>query len=132
MPNKLVRLGILGLLLLGCDERERLTFEPDEDDRIGPVSRILPPATDTTVTEGDVFVIGGRAVDGSGVDSVFIDLLGADLMYLPLDAEGVDTFRFGLNLPTLGLAGTTVTVSIFGVDLLGNVGLTVVRQITIE
>jgi hypothetical protein len=131
MPNKLVRLCLLGLLL-GCDERERIIFEPEPEDHAGPTSRIDPPGRDTTLTEGDPFVIGGRAVDTTGVDSVYIDIEGADLMYLPLDAEGRDTFNYGLNLPTLGLVGRTITVSVFGVDLSGNIGPTVVRRITIE
>ena len=71
-------------------------------------------------------------MDTSGVDSVFIDIQGADLSYLPLDAEGVDTFSFALNLPTFGLGGTEVSVTVFGVDVLGNVGPTVLRRFTIE
>ncbi len=131
MPNRVARLLFLGLLL-GCDERDRLTFQPNPEDHLGPTSRIDPPSRDTTLTEGDVFLIGGRAVDSSGVDSVFIDIQGADLSYLPLDAAGVDTFNFALNLPTFGLGGTEVSVTIFGVDVLGNVGPTVLRRFTIE
>ncbi|HEX2220760.1 MAG TPA: hypothetical protein VHG35_18320 [Gemmatimonadales bacterium] len=119
-------------LLLGCEERERLVFETDPDDLTGPASRIDPPSTDTTLTEGDAFVIGARTVDPSGVDTVYIDVEGADLSYLPLDAEGADTLSFALNFPTLGLAGRTVTVRVFGVDVLGNVGPTVTRRLTIE
>ena len=36
------------------------------------------------------------------------------------------------NLPTFGLGGTEVSVTIFGVDVLGNVGPTVLRRFTIE
>ena len=107
-------------------------FETDPDDLTGPASRIDPPSTDTTLTEGDAFVIGARTVDPSGVDTVYIDVEGADLSYLPLDAEGADTLSFALNFPTLGLAGRTVTVGVFGVDVLGNVGPTVTRRLTIE
>lgn len=131
MPGKAVR-GILLALLLGCEERERLVFETDPDDLTGPTSRIDPPSTDTTLAEGDPFVIGARTVDPSGVDTVYIDVEGADLSYLPLDAEGVDTLNFALNLPTIGLAGRTVTVAVHGVDVLGNVGATVSRRLTIE
>ena len=52
--------GILLALLVGCEERERLVFSPDPDDRLGPTSRINPPSTDTTLTAGEPFVIGGR------------------------------------------------------------------------
>jgi hypothetical protein len=131
MPGKLVW-GVLLALLMGCEERERLVFGPDQTDRSGPTTRIDPPATDTTLAEGDAFVVGARTVDPSGVDSVFIQVEGADLSYLPLDAEGADTLEFAINLPTLGLAGRTVTVGIFGVDVIGNVGPTVIRRLTIE
>ena len=119
-------------LLLGCDERERLTFETIPEDRVGPTSHINPPSQDTTLTEGDLFVIGARTADTSGVDSVFIEVTGANLSYLPLDAEGVDTFDFALNLPTIGLSGRTIAVSVFGVDIIGNIGSTITRRLTIE
>jgi hypothetical protein len=131
MPGKLAR-GVLLALLLGCEERERLVFETDPDDELGPTSRINPPSVDTTLTEGDPFVIGARTVDPSGVDTVYIQVEGADLSYLPLDAEGADTLNFALNFPTSGLAGRTVTVGVFGVDVLGNVGSTVSRHLTIR
>jgi hypothetical protein len=131
MPAKAVW-GLLLALLIGCDERERLTFESNTDDGIGPTSQINPPSTDTTLTEGDLFVIGARTVDSSGVDSVFIQVEGANLSYLPLDAHGADTLDFALNFPTIGLFGRTVTVRVFGVDVVGNVGPTVSRRLTIE
>jgi hypothetical protein len=131
MPAKAVW-GILAALILGCDERERLTFETDPEDRLGPTSRIDPPSQDTTLTEGDLFIVGARTVDISGIDTVFIELEGADLSYLPIDANGVDTLRFSINLPTGGLSGRTVRFAVFGVDVIGNVGPTVSRYITIE
>lgn len=131
MPAKAIW-GVLIALLLGCEERERLTFESDPEDRLGPTTRIDPPSRDTTLTEGEPFQIGARTVDTSGVDSVFIEVDGADLSYLPLDANGADTLVFAINLPTLGLGGRTVTVAMFGVDLIGNVGLTVTRSLTIQ
>ncbi len=123
---------MLVALLLGCDERERLTFEPDPEDRVGPSSRIDPPSQDTTLTEGDFFVIGARTVDTSGIDTVFIDVEGANLNYLPIDANGADTLSFSLNLPTIGLSGRTITLGVHGVDVIGNVGPTVSRRLTIE
>jgi hypothetical protein len=131
MPAKAVW-GILAALILGCDERERLTFETDPEDRLGPTSRIDPPSQDTTLTEGDLFIVGARTVDISGIDTVFIELEGADRSYLPIDANGVDTLRFSINLPTGGLSGRTVRFAVFGVDVIGNVGPTVSRYITIE
>lgn len=131
MPAKLVW-GILVALLVGCDERERLTFETDPEDRVGPTSHIDPPSQDTTLTEGDLFVVGARTVDTSGIDSVFIQVEGANLNYLPIDANGVDTLSFAINLPTIGLSGRTITLGVFGVDVIGNVGPTVSRRLTIE
>lgn len=119
-------------MLLGCDERERLTFETDPDDRIGPSTHIDPPSKDTTLTEGDTFVIGARTSDESGVDTVYIQVEGANLSYLPMGAQGVDTFNFAISLPTTGLSGRTINVGVFGVDVIGNVGLTVLRRLTIQ
>ncbi len=123
---------MLVALLLGCGERERLTFESDPEDTVGPSSHIDPPSKDTTLTEGDLFVVGARTVDTSGIDTVFIEVEGANLSYLPLDAHGVDTLSFSINLPTIGLSGRTITLGVFGVDVIGNVGPTVSRHITIE
>jgi hypothetical protein len=131
MPAKAVW-GILVALLLGCDERERLTFETDPEDRLGPTSRIDPPGRDTTLTGGDPFVVGIRAVDTSGVDSVFIGVDGADLSYLPIEGDGADTVAFSINLPTFGLSGRTIMLEVFGVDVIGNIGPTVLRRLTIQ
>ena len=131
MPGKLAW-GVLLALLVGCEERERPVFGPDPEDRQGPNTEINPPATDTTLTEGDLFVIGGRTVDPSGVDTVYIQVEGANLSYLPIDAEGEDTLNFAINLPTLNLSGRTISVGVFGTDILGNVGPTVTRRFTIE
>lgn len=119
-------------LLIGCGERERLTFETDPDDRVGPSSHVDPPSKDTTLTEGDTFVIGARTWDESGVDTVYIQVEGANLNYLPLGAQGVDTFDFAISLPTIGLSGRTITVGVFGVDVIGNIGPTVSRRLTIQ
>jgi hypothetical protein len=131
MPGKVVW-GVLLALLVGCEERERLVFETDPTDQDGPVTRIDPPSRDTTISEGAPFQIGARTVDTSGVDTVYIEVEGAGVGYQPLHAEGVDTVDFSINLPTLGLAGQTVTVRMYGVDVIGNVGLTVVRRLTIQ
>jgi hypothetical protein len=129
MPGKLAFGGLLALLV-GCGERERLVFAPE--DREGPTSQIDPPSSDTALTAGDPFAIGARTVDPSGVDTVFIQVEGANLSYLPLDAEGEDTLSFAISLPTQGFSGRTITVGVFGVDVIGNVGPTAIRRLTIE
>jgi hypothetical protein len=131
MPGKLMW-GVLLALLVGCEERERLVFEQEPEDQTGPTSDIDPPSSDTTLGEGPPFVIGARSVDPSGVDSVYIEVVGANLSYLPLEGEGRDTLNFAISLPTQGFSGRTITVGVFGVDVIGNVGPTVTRRITIE
>jgi len=134
MPAKPVW-GILVALLLGCDERERLTFETEPDDTVGPSSSIDPPSSDTTLTADDVissFVLGARTVDPSGIDTVFIAVEGANLSYLPIDANGDDTVSFAVTIPIGNLAGRTIVVGVHGVDVIGNVGPTVSRRLTIE
>jgi hypothetical protein len=124
--------GILVVLLLGCDERERLTFETDPDDTLGPTSRIDPPSRDTTLTGGDPFGVGVRTVDTSGVDSVFIAIDGAELSFPPIRGNAADTVAFSVTLPTSDLSGRTITLRVFGMDVTGNVGPTVARRLTIE
>jgi hypothetical protein len=131
MPGKVVW-GVLLTLVIGCGERERLVFSPNPEDHEGPTSHIDPPSTDTTLSEGDPFVMGARTVDPSGVDTVFIEVLGANISYLPLDAEDRDTLNFALNLPTQGFVGRTISISVHGVDVLGNIGPTVSRRLTIQ
>ena len=127
--------GILTALLLGCDERERLTFETEPDDTVGPSSSIDPPSSDTTLTADDAvstFVLGARTVDPSGIDTVFIEVEGANLSYLPIDANGADTLSFAVTLPIGSLGGRTIVVGVYGVDVIGNVGPTVSRRLTIQ
>ena len=131
MPGKVVR-GVMLALLLGCEERERLVFEPEPVDHEGPISHIDVPSRDTILTSGDPFLIGGRTVDPSGVDTLYIEVSGANLSYLPLDGEGRDTLNFSISLPTRGLFGRTITVGVRGVDLIGNVGPTITRTLTIQ
>jgi hypothetical protein len=133
MPNRALSLALIALLL-GCDERERLTFSPDGPggDVEGPVATIESPAIDTLFTEGDPLVVGGRVIDPSGVDSVYFEVFGAGQSYLPIPGEGQDTVNFGLPIPTIGLSGVNVIVRIHGVDQAGNQGTAAVRQILIE
>jgi hypothetical protein len=131
MPGKVVW-GVLVALLVGCEERERLVFVQEPVDHEGPISHIDPPSRDTTLIEGDPFVVGGRTVDPSGVDTLYIEVEGANLSYLPLDGEGRDTLNFAITLPTQGLRGRTITVGVHGVDVIGNVGPTLTRRLTID
>lgn len=133
MPNKSVP-PILLALLLGCGERDRLTFPSNEPggDEDGPVTTIETPASDSTLTEGDFFVVGGRAVDPNGVDTLYFEVFGTGQAFLPFPAGGEDTVSFGIPLATIGLSGTTVIVRVRAVDVLGNPGLATSRQLSIE
>jgi hypothetical protein len=123
-------------LIGGCAERDRLTFPDDtggSGDGVGPVTAIDEPgAFDTVLVEGDRFVLTGHSVDLDGVDTVYFDVDGLNVSFSPLKGEGADTVFFGLPLSTIGFSGATVQVRIHGVDMLGNVGQSVSRQLHIE
>jgi hypothetical protein len=125
---------LLLALLLGCGERERLTFPSNEPggDEEGPVTTIDVPSVDSTLTEGDFFVLGGRSVDPNGVDTVYFEVVGTGQAFLPLSGGGEDTVAFGIPIPTIGLSGTTVLVRVRAVDVLGNPGAATGRQLQIE
>jgi hypothetical protein len=125
----------LAVALAACDERDRLTFPsdgPGSDDDQGPVTVIDNPSTDTTLNEGDSFVLTGRSLDTTGVETVFFDVEGGGVNFLPLPGEGQDTVRFGLLIPTIGNLGQTITVTAYAVDLRGNRGTTSVRRLSIR
>ena len=70
--------------------------------------------------------------DAGGVDTVYVDLEGADHELHPLQGEGRDTVLVGIPITTAGSHGVTVTVQVFGVDLAGNRGQRAIRKLTIE
>jgi hypothetical protein len=120
--------------LVGCGTRDRLTF-PSENpgDGDGPITEITHPAThDTTVTEGDLLIVQGRTFDPDGVDTVYVAVGGVNQGFAPILGQGKDTVDFALQLSTIGSSGVTVIMQIYGVDLLGQQGDIVSRQIRIE
>ncbi|MEZ0333942.1 MAG: Ig-like domain-containing protein [Gemmatimonadales bacterium] len=122
------------LVLTGCEERDRLTFpsnEPGGDD-LGPVTVIDSPSEDTTLTEGGPFVLSGRSLDATGIDTVYFDVAGGGVNFSPLSGGGQDTVRFGLLISTLGNRGQTITVTAHAVDLHDNQGGVAIRRLTIE
>jgi hypothetical protein len=122
-----------GLLTLGCDERDRLTF-PTPSDGVGPVTVIdRPNGSDTTVTAGPDYLINGRTIDPDGVDTVYFLVTGGNQNFQPfVPRPPSDTVRFGLPLTTAGREGDTILVQIHGVDSQGNSGSTSVRQIFVQ
>ena len=120
-------------LTVGCGERSRLTFEDGgPNDETPPVALIDVPGQDTTVQEGPQVLIGTQVTDDSGVDTVYVDLEGADHELQPFNGEGRDTVLLAFPIPTLGNHGLTITVQVFGVDLAGNRGQRAIRKITVE
>jgi hypothetical protein len=66
------------------------------------------------------------------VDAIYIEIGGANQEFSPIQGEGRDTVSFALQISTLGLGGVTMAVRIHAVDLLGDVGSSVNRQIRVE
>ena len=121
-------------LLAACSTRERFVFPVENPgDGQGPVTVITRPGTaDTVVREGDLLILQGRSIDADGVDTVYIAVGGINQGFAPIDGEGQDTVDFAAQLSTIGHSGATVFVQAFGVDLLGQQGSIVSRQIHIE
>jgi hypothetical protein len=117
-----------------CAERERITFPTENPgDGQGPITVISHPASrDTTVISGDQLIVEGRTYDLDGVDSIYVNVTGANQGFLPLLGQGRDTVVFGLPLSTISIPGATVTLEVYAVDLLGDRGNIVSRQIHIK
>ena len=122
-----------GVLAVGCEERDRLTF-PTPSDGVGPITVIdRPNAADTTVTAGPDYFINGRTIDPDGVDTVYFLVIGGNQNFQPfVPLPPSDTVRFGLPISTSGRQGDTIQVQIHGVDSEGNAGNTSFRQIFVQ
>ena len=132
MPNKWCG-WLAAALVAGCGERSRLTFEGGGPvDETPPAAIIDVPGQDTVLTEGPQFLVGAQITDAGGVDTVYVDLEGADHELLPFQGEGRDTVLLGIPIITLGNHGRVITVQVFAVDLAGNRGGRAIRKLTIE
>ena len=133
VPARAFRWGALALLM-GCGQRDRLTFPVENHgDGQGPVTEITQPAQpDTVVIEGDLLIIQGRAFDPDGIDTVYFEVGGIGQGFAPIAGEGADTVNFALQLSTLNHSGATVILRAYGVDRLGDQGGPASRQIRIE
>ena len=123
----------MGTVTTGCEERNRLTF-PSPGDSVGPVTTIdQPNGADTTVFEGPNFFVNGRTIDPDGVDTVYFFVIGGNQNFFPFHPSPVsDTVTFGFPITTSGHSGQTLTIQIYGVDVLGNQGGTSTRQIHVR
>jgi hypothetical protein len=92
-----------------------------------------PNGADTTVSAGPEFFVNGRTIDSSGVDTVYFLVIGGTDNFSPFRPNPPsDTVRFGLPITTLGNAGDTIVVRIYGVDGQGNTGSIASRRIFVE
>src|SRR5262245_18934776 len=129
--KRVVFWGVAATLILGCSERDRLTF-PTSVDGLGPAATITDPGQDTTVVAGPNALVSGLVVDQDGIDTVYFDVQGGVTSFSPFVANGDDTVTFQLPITTNGLSGNTITVAVSGVNLAGITGDTALRQITIQ
>jgi len=118
---------------VGCEERDRLTFQPP-DDGVGPVTTITQQNTnDTTVSAGAAFFVTGRTIDPDGVDTVYFLVVGGNHNFQPFTPNPpTDTLTFGVPILTSGQSGATYTIHVHGVDALGNQGDTSTRVVHIQ
>ena len=130
LPVRLGHLGLAALLVLGCNERDRLTFPVDNGQ--GPQATISDPSADTTVTAGAFALVGGRVTDTDGIDTVYFEVTGGGASFQPFIAGGDDTVTFSLPLATAGFSGTTMSVMVFGTDIGGVRVDTAVRLVTVQ
>jgi hypothetical protein len=116
-----------------CDERERLTF-PGPIDGAGPATTIdQPGGPDTTISAGSVFFVNGTTSDPDGVDTVYFLVAGGNQGFPPIIPNPIQTsVRFGIPLTTVGHTGETLDIQVYGVDVLGNRGLSSTRQIHVQ
>lgn len=114
-----------------CNTRDRPDFAGGNGpDQIGPITEIDSPLSDTTVQQGPALQITGRSLDQDGIDTLYFVTEGGVTAFAPVIDAGI-SFRFGLPITTNNLAGSVITVRIFGTDALGNRGDTATRVITV-
>jgi hypothetical protein len=80
---------------------------------------------------GPDFFFGGFTRDQDGVDTVYFETDGGVTSFPPLVGAG-DSVSYVLPLTTNGQNGQTITLRIFGTDLLGVRGDTATRHITVQ
>jgi hypothetical protein len=127
-----VIVSALAVLVVGCDERERLIFPAAPQD-VGPITTIdHPGAADTTVEAGPDFVVSGLTTDPQGVDTVYFFVIGGNQPSPYQASPPVDTVFWGVPVSTTGRAGQTLTVEVYGVDSEGHQGAHASRAIRVR
>lgn len=117
---------------MGCSGRDRpITPTAPGGGAVIPLITITQPGSDTVVTEGATLVIVGEAQDDVGVDSLFFDIQGAPFSLPATNVDG-EMVGFSFPLPTVGLAGTVLTISVTAKDEDGNQGGPTRRLLSIQ
>lgn len=117
---------------IGCSGRDRpITPTGPGGGPVAPLITITEPGSDTVVSEGVTLVIVGEVQDDVNVDSIFFSLQGAPFNLLPANVDG-ELVSFQFTLPTAGLAGTVVTISVTAKDDDGNRGGPTRRLLSIQ
>jgi hypothetical protein len=126
-------LALLTLLLgaSGCEERARPIYLGPGDNQ-GPAIQILVPAESTTVHRNATFLLGVRASDPDGVDSVWITL-DPNVNTLQQLAGGGDpsvTAGYTVLVPA-GVVEDTLVVIVRARDILGDTSDVFVRRLLV-
>ncbi len=117
---------------VGCSGRDRpITPSGPGGGTVVPLITITQPGSDTVISEGTTVVIFGEALDDVGVDSIFFDIQGAPFALPPTNVDG-ETVTFSFTVPTTGLAGSVLTISITAKDEDGNQGGPTTRLLSIQ
>jgi hypothetical protein len=125
-------LASVAAFAVGCSGRDRpITPTGPGGGEVVPLITITQPGSDTVISEGSTVVVIGDAQDDIGVDSIFFTIQGAPFALPPTNVDGA-TVTFSFTVPTSGLAGSVLTISITAKDEDGNQGGPTRRLLSIQ
>ena len=126
-------LALLALLLgaAGCEDRTRPVYLGPGDHQ-GPVITILVPAESATVHRNATFVLGVRAADPDGIDSVWVDLEPNVNTLQDFGGEGEPSATAGYSvLVPLTVVEDTLVVLVRARDMLGDTSDVFIRRLLV-
>ena len=127
-----VALGALLLGVLGCEDRLRPEFG-GLGNGIGPLSEVTTPAELDTVSRGISFQFGVRIEDDDGVDSFWVAPLDPLMDTLRFSGSGETTVLALVDLTVPGPStADTLTINVFGVDIMGDTGVVASRHLLVQ
>lgn len=134
-PGRLA-LGLGAVLLGGCGERGRLTFDPGPGggDGAGPIAVIEEPAADTTVDPGTTLAIQARVRDPDLIDSIYLEVRNPGPVFEPYVVTGDPRLEVAFSLPITfeSAPGDTFEVWVYATDGTGARGDTAVRRVALR